>query len=62
MNILTVLGSPLGRTWVLSLFAAAMTALILRRIAVERSAPDEAAARKARRAERRKRRRERRQR
>lgn len=62
MNILTVLGSPLGRAWVLSLFAAAMTALILRRIAVERAAPDEAAARMARRAARRKRRRERRQR
>ena len=52
LQIYTVLGSPLGRTWVLSLFAAAVTAVILRRIAVERAAPDEDAARKARRAAR----------
>ena len=53
LQIYTVLGSQLGRTWVLSLFAAAMTALALHRIAVEHRDPAETAARKQRRADRR---------
>lgn len=54
LQIYTVLGSPLGWAWVLSLFAVALLTVILRRIAVERAAPDEEAARKERRAARRK--------